>query len=144
MMFGRRRRTALCFPRDRRARHADGAIGHQPQKWRCFSILCSIKQGLFRAFLSPLHLAHISVKAIRTQSQGLLPAPKPLLSALLSPSSPGNICEAAAHSQTHLSISQTGREAACWAYLLRTTAGRPRKELGGRACHLDTGEAPMT
>ena len=61
MMLGRRRCIALCF-QDRRASHADGAVHRQPQKWRCFSAsksFCSTKQGLFRAFLSPLHLAHI-------------------------------------------------------------------------------------
>lgn len=127
MMFGRRRCIALCF-QDRRASHADGAVRHQSQKWCCFSAsksFCSTKQGLFRAFLCPLHLAHIFSED--HQDAGFLPVPKPLLSALLQPISPGNICEGGC-SVTHSQHQPDWPRAACWAHLLRTAAGRPRKE----------------
>lgn len=132
MTFRGRRRIALCFPQDRSASHADGAVRCQPQKWCCFSVsksFCSIKQGLLGRFYLPCTWPTFSVKTIRTQSSGLPPGAKTSALSLAQPVSPGNICEGGC-SVTHLSISQTGRERPAGLTSSRPQRGGPGKRTG--------------
>lgn len=146
MTFGGRRRIALRFPQDRSASHADGAVRCQPQKWCCFSVsksFCSIKQGLFRAFLSPLHLAHIFSEDHQDAEFRASSRCQNLCSQPCSARQPRKHLRGRLLGDTSQHQPDWPR-AACWAHLLQTAAGRPRKENWEAGLVTWTQRAPMT